>query len=55
MTREDARKMLPIMQAFAEGKEIEYCEFGTWVESVNLGFIFPNDPNKYRIKSESKN
>lgn len=54
MTREEAKKLLPIIQAFVEGKSIE-CKskslFGSWAEancpswSVNL---------EYRIKPESK-
>ena len=54
MTREEAKELLPIIQAFVEGKTIECkCKslFGSWAEancpswSVNL---------EYRIKPESK-
>ena len=31
MTREEAKEILPIIQAFAEGKTIEYREYdGEW-------------------------
>ena len=30
MTREEARKMLPIIKAWAEGREIEYADGGVW-------------------------
>ena len=34
MTREEAKELLPIMQAFAEGKTIEYREYdGEWKEA----------------------
>lgn len=52
MTREEAKELLPIMQAFAEGKTIEYRESGgawkvahtpTWSSCLS-----------YRIKPEPK-
>ena len=35
MTREEAKKLLPIIQAFAEGKEIEYydCNDDDWIKT----------------------
>lgn len=51
MTREETKELLPIMQAFAEGKIIEYRNIhGQWVETdqpVWGGY-------KLRIKPESK-
>ena len=52
MTREEARIMLPIIQAFVAGKKIEYYQFGKWVESIGLGFILPTNAENYRIKPE---
>ena len=49
MTREEAKKFLPIIQAFAEGKTIElYLECDNkWKGCFNPTF---NPENKYRIK-----
>ena len=52
MTREEAKELLPIIQAFAEGKVIEYCNNGNWVEQENFGFM--DNVWNYRIKSKSK-
>ena len=52
MTREQAKVLLPIIQAFAEGKTIEYCNNGNWVEQENFGFM--DNVWNYRIKPESK-
>ena len=55
MTRENTKKMLPIIIAFAEGREIE-CNAGIklgWIPFVNkdpsFGYEFI-DPTRYRIK-----
>lgn len=52
MTREEAKVLLPIIQAFVEGKTIEYCNNGNWVEQENFGFM--DNVWNYRIKPESK-
>lgn len=31
MTREEAKKMLPIIKAWAEGREVEYNDGGSWM------------------------
>ena len=52
MTREEAKELLPIMQAFAEGKTIEYREYdGEWKEAHT-----PTWSSRlfYRIKPEPK-
>ena len=53
MTREEAKELLPIIQALAEGKAVEYLndEKG-WIECDNPSFW--EDPKHYRIKPESK-
>lgn len=60
MTREEAKKLLPILQAFAEGKTIQYRNaHRNWTdtdciyfsEQEEFGII---DGKEYRIKSESK-
>lgn len=50
MTRKEIKELLPILQAFAEGKTIE-CSFNDepWAETNNLLFC---DGSKYRIKSD---
>lgn len=57
MTREEAKKLLPIIQAFAEGKTIQYKNnYDTWrsVSNENSSMLFDKDPSKYRIKPEPK-
>ena len=53
MTREEAKELLPIIQAFAEGKVIEIFddEIG-WVKKENPKFNL--NPDFYRIKPEPK-
>lgn len=54
MTREEAKEMLPIIQAFAEGKEIEFRSKGfdeEWRELKQIpGLSY--DSFEYRIKPE---
>lgn len=53
MTREEAKELLPIMQAFAEGKTIEmYDMLLGWTEDDKP--IFKAPPTNYRIKPEPK-
>lgn len=53
MNREEVKALLPVIQAFAEGKTIEmYLECDNkWKTCFNPAF---NPENKYRIKPESK-
>ena len=56
MTREEAKELLPIIQAWAKGKEIQFkaCS-GKWTdveENEGLSFICP--PSDYRIKPQPK-
>lgn len=52
MTREEVKRILPIMQAYAEGKTIQYKVKGGWQDMDNPSF---NDlPSEYRIKPEPK-
>lgn len=54
MTREEAKQLLPIIQAFVEGKTIE-CKgkslFGSWIEA---NCPLWSDNLEYRIKPEPK-
>ena len=56
MTREEAKELLPIIQAFAEGKEIQYRNsFNKWIDiKKNEGLSFIKTPLDYRIKPESR-
>ena len=52
MTRDEAKELLPIIQAFAEGKTIEFKEYGMeWKEAHT-----PTWSSRliYRIKQEPK-
>lgn len=50
MTREEAKELFPIIQAFAEGKKIEYSTDGeNWMETVTPTW---NSDYVYRIKPE---
>ena len=53
MTREEAKELLPILQAWVEGKTLEYYneDIGKWQVVTKTVFI---NPNKYRIKPEPK-
>lgn len=51
MTKEQAKELLPIITAFAEGKTIEVKDDdGKWTEIPYP--VFRNIPEKYRIKPE---
>ena len=53
MTREEMKKLLPIIQEWVEGKTLEYYNTDTGEWEVVTKTIFIN-PNKYRIKHEPK-
>ena len=41
MIRENAKELLPIIQAFAEGKVIQFrCKTGEWLDIINDEFDF---------------
>lgn len=54
MDRDTAKKLLPIISAFAEGEEVEILEkrTGKWVAATNPGFS--HAPDMYRIKPVPK-
>lgn len=56
MTREEAKELLPIIQAFAEGKTIQYrnSPFCNWEDVVSDGNYPFRNPSSYRIKPEPK-
>ena len=53
MTREEAKELLPIIQAFADGKTIEIYD-EEWKTMVFKDPHFDSAPSRYRIKPESK-
>lgn len=53
MTQEEAKALLPIIQAYSEGKTIEYLTTrDEWVKLEDPGFNY--NVNMYRIKLEPK-
>ena len=54
ITRENAKKLLPIIKAFSEGKQIQFLNNrNEWKEYDNF-FSFTEDASRYRIKPEPK-
>ena len=52
MTREDVKQLLPIIKAYAEGKEIEIFDKTTKMWKTAMLPHFDCDSNIYRIKPE---
>lgn len=52
MTKEEAKELLPIIQAWAEGKNIQFLSDGEWHDINQADFTCY--PDKYRIKPEPK-
>ena len=52
MTREEAKQLLPIIQASSEGKCIQSKTGSGWVNMENMSFA--GKPKAYRIKPEPK-
>ena len=54
MTRKEAKELLPIIQAFAEGKTIEIYNNTEWQDLIIESIKFDCKPSCYRIKPEPK-
>ena len=56
MTREQAKELLPIIQAFAAGKQIQGTIEGLtgWVDTDEINLEYEGQKIKHRIKPESK-
>lgn len=57
MTREEAKELLPIIQAFAEGKSIQVRNYDdSWrnIDNEKAIMAFGKKPSEYRIKPEPK-
>ena len=56
MTREEAKELLPIIQAFAEGKQIQDKIEGVtdWVDTDEINLRYEGQKIKHRIKPQPK-
>ena len=55
MTREEAKKYLPIIQAYIDGKQVQWLdETGRWHDANDTLLTFYSPPSNYRIKPEPK-
>lgn len=56
MTREEAKELLPIIQAFVEGKQIQDAIEGLtdWVDTDEINLEYEGQKIKHRIKPEPK-
>ena len=56
MTREEAKELFPIIQAFAAGKQIQGTieGYAGWVDTDEIHFVYEDKKIKHRIKPESK-
>ena len=55
MNKQQAKELLPIIQAFAEGKTVQIIDKnGEWINCSCINFEFNSSPNSYRIKPEPK-
>ena len=53
MTKEEAKELLPIIQAFADGKKLEFLnKDNIWEECEEP--LFCSVPKRYRVNQESK-
>lgn len=53
MNRQEAKELLPVIQAFAEGKTLQFKNsFEDWIDCDNIMFNRP--PKDYRIKPSPK-
>ena len=52
MTREEAKELMPVIQAFVDGKDVETKTGSGWMSIENMSFA--GKPDSYRIKPEPK-
>ena len=52
MTREEAKELMPVIQAFADGKDVEKKTGSCWMSIKNMSFV--GKPDSYRIKPDPK-
>ena len=54
LTREEAKEMLPIIQAWADGKTVEWYDEDIGWRASGFTLDFDKNPKYFRIKSESE-
>ena len=54
MTREEAKEMLPIIQAWVDGKTVEWYDPDIGWRASGFELDFDKNPKYFRIKSESE-
>ena len=52
ITREDVKKLLPIIKAYSMGKKIQFFNGEEWIDKETLSF--DSEPHRYRIKPKTK-
>ena len=52
MKRKNVKELLPIIKAFAEGKQIQFFNGGAWIDMEYPNFS--EEPSLYRIKPKPK-
>lgn len=52
MNKETAKDFLPLVQALAEGKTIQYFDGESWNDAASL--LLAGEPKDYRIKPEPR-
>lgn len=52
MNRKTAKDLLPIIKAFADGKDVETKTSSGWISIENMSFA--GNPDSYRIKTDPK-
>lgn len=52
MNRKEAKILMPVIQAFADGKDVETKTSSGWISIENMSFV--GNPDSYRIKPEPK-
>lgn len=52
MNRKEAKILMPVIQAFADGKDVETKTSSGWISIENMSFA--GNPDSYRIKPEPK-
>lgn len=50
MTREEAKQLLPVIQAWAEGKDVQHFSLLHVWQDGGMSFDFSDCPDRYRIK-----
>ena len=54
LTREEAKEMLPIIQAWADGKTVDWYDQAIGWRASGFTLDFDKNPKYFRIKSESE-